>query len=78
MKGSQIIDVSVQPNNKSTGQITPIVGIDGGVSLDYDRESALIYWVQGAKEDEDGELAGNVSCLFIGEWKGKSFEFNEN
>ncbi len=63
MKGSQIIDVSLSPKNKSTGHIIPIVGIEGGVMLDYDRANGLIYWVQGAKEDEDDNNSGNVSPL---------------
>lgn len=66
MKGSQIIDVSLQPKNKTTGHITPIVGIEGGVMFDYDHLNSTLFWVQGVKEDEDSESnAGNVSCVGI-------------
>lgn len=52
MKGTQIIDVSLTPGDKSSGYLTPIVGIEGGMQLDYDRHLHQIFWVQG-KEDDD-------------------------
>lgn len=62
MKGSQIVDVSLTPKSKSTGHISSVVGIEGGVMLDYDHATATLYWVQGNKEDEENESnTGNVS-----------------
>lgn len=62
MKGSQIIDVSLTPKSKSTGHISPVVGIEGGVMLDYDHSKGILFWVQGNKEDEDNDSnTGNVS-----------------
>lgn len=62
MKGTQIIDVSLEPKNNSTGHITPVVGIEGGVSLDYDHSKGNLFWVQGVREDEEKESnTGNVS-----------------
>ena len=62
MKGSQIVDVSLQPKIKSTGHISPVVGIEGGVMLDYDHTAGNLFWVQGTKEDEDNDInTGNVS-----------------
>ena len=61
MKGSQIVDVGLEPKNKSTGHITPVVGIEGGVTLDYDHTNGNLFWVQGVKDDEDKESnTGNV------------------
>lgn len=65
MKGTQIIDVSLTPRNKSTGHITPVVGIEGGVMLDYDRVNDVLFWVQGVKDDEENDNnSGNVRILF--------------
>ncbi|XP_065212523.1 low-density lipoprotein receptor-related protein 2 isoform X2 [Planococcus citri] len=55
MKGSQIVDVSLDPKVKSTGHISPVVGIEGGVMLDYDHVMGNLFWVQGNKEDEDND-----------------------
>ncbi|KAJ8924543.1 hypothetical protein NQ315_000691, partial [Exocentrus adspersus] len=53
MKGSQIIDVPLTPGDSSTGFITPIVGIENGVQIDYDRKNNLIFWVES--KDEQAE-----------------------
>lgn len=58
MKGSQIIDVSLTPGDKTSGFLTAIVGIEGGLHLDYDRKSQNIFWVEGKIDDED-----NVSII---------------
>ncbi|XP_046995596.1 low-density lipoprotein receptor-related protein 2 [Schistocerca americana] len=52
MRASQIVDVSLTPGDKTTGFLTPIVGIEGGIQLDYDRKMNTLYWVEG-KEDDD-------------------------
>ncbi|KAL0271000.1 UNVERIFIED_CONTAM: hypothetical protein PYX00_008246 [Menopon gallinae] len=53
MKGSQIIDVSLTPGDKTSGFLTAIVGIEGGLHLDYDRKMQNIYWVEGKEDDEE-------------------------
>jgi low density lipoprotein-related protein 2 len=53
MKGSQIIDVSTTPGDNSAGFLTPIVGIDKGVQIEYDRRSSMIFWVEGKENDDE-------------------------
>lgn len=53
MKGSQIIDVSLTPGDKTGGFLTAVVGIEGGLHLDYDRKMQTIYWVEGKEDDEE-------------------------
>lgn len=52
VKGAQIIDVSLTPGDNTAGFLTPIVGIDNGLQIDYDRKNNVIFWVEG-KEDDD-------------------------
>ncbi|XP_046659437.1 low-density lipoprotein receptor-related protein 2 [Homalodisca vitripennis] len=52
MKGTQIIDVSLTPGDKTSGYLTPIVGIDNGIQIEFDRKTEQLFWVQG-KEDDD-------------------------
>lgn len=59
MKGSQIIDVSTTPGDNSAGFLTPIVGIDKGVQIEYDRRSSMIFWVEGKENDDE-----NVSVIW--------------
>ncbi|KAJ8943773.1 hypothetical protein NQ318_011985, partial [Aromia moschata] len=53
MKGSQIVDVSLNPGDNSAGFVTPIVGVENGVQIDYDRKNNIIFWVES--KDEEGE-----------------------
>ena len=53
MRGSQIIDVSVTPTDKTTGFFTPIIGVENGLQIEYDRERQEIFWVQGKENDEE-------------------------
>lgn len=53
MRGSQIVDVPLTPGDKTAGFFTPVVGIEGGIQLDYDRKTQTIYWVQGKEDDEE-------------------------
>lgn len=66
MRGYQIIDVSLIPGDKTTGNIVPIVGIEGGTQVDYDNESKSLYWVEGLKVNEEDESVNsvNVSTIF--------------
>lgn len=56
MKGSQIIDVSLTPGDNTAGFLTPIVGIDNGIQIDYDRKNNVIFWIEG-KEDDDENVS---------------------
>lgn len=60
MKGSQIIDVPLTSGDNSAGSITPIVSIENGVQVDYDRKNNIIFWVES--KDDQGE---NVSKNYI-------------
>lgn len=67
MRGSQIIDVSMIPGDKTSGSLTPIVGIEGGVHIDYDRKTQTMFWVEGkddaGKDDDDKDDRENVSTF---------------
>ncbi|KAF7989294.1 hypothetical protein HCN44_007968 [Aphidius gifuensis] len=57
LRGTQIVDVSLIPKNSNTGFITPIVGVDGGTLIDYDRQNHTIYWLQTKDgDDENGTI----------------------
>lgn len=47
LRGSQIVDISLTPKETKTGYITPIVGVEGGRFIEYDRRDRIIYWLQG-------------------------------
>jgi len=47
LRGSQIVDISLMPGKSKTGYITPIVGVESGRFIDYDRRDRIIYWLQG-------------------------------
>ncbi|XP_056632979.1 low-density lipoprotein receptor-related protein 2 isoform X2 [Diorhabda sublineata] len=64
MKGTQIVDVSLTSGEESTGYITPIVGIEHGVQIDYDRKNNLIYWLES--KDEQGENCTIWSTPYTG------------
>jgi low density lipoprotein-related protein 2 len=53
MRASQIIDVSLTPGDKTSGFLTPIVGIEGGIHVDYDRKKQVLFWVEGKDDDEE-------------------------
>lgn len=55
MRGTQIIDVPLNPGDKSSGYLTSIVGVENGLQVDFDRKTGTIYWVEG-KEDEDDNV----------------------
>ena len=52
LKGSQIVDVPLNGGNARAGSLSPVVGIENGISLDYDRKGEQLFWLQG-KEDDD-------------------------
>lgn len=55
MRAFQIIDVSLTPEDKTTGHIIPIVGVEGGSQIDYDTETKSLFWVEGVKINEEDE-----------------------
>jgi low density lipoprotein-related protein 2 len=63
MRASQVIDVSLTPGDKTRGFLTPIVGIEGGLQLDYDRKKQLLFWVEG--KDDDEENVSNICNTFL-------------
>ena len=57
MRGSQIVDVSLNPSDNRAGYIWPVVGIEGGNVVDYDRRDRMIYWLQQKEgDDENGTI----------------------
>lgn len=52
MRASQIVDVSLTPNDKTTGFLTPIVGVENGVQIDYDRRNNIVFWLEGKSEGD--------------------------
>ncbi|XP_066250185.1 low-density lipoprotein receptor-related protein 2 [Euwallacea similis] len=53
MKGSQIIDTSLTPGENVAGTITPIVGIENGKQVEYDKKINSIFWLECRAEAED-------------------------
>ncbi|KAJ0178036.1 hypothetical protein K1T71_005859 [Dendrolimus kikuchii] len=52
LKGSQVIDLSPDGSGRA-GQLAPVVGITGGVQLDYDRQGHMLYWLQSITGDSE-------------------------
>jgi low density lipoprotein-related protein 2 len=63
MRASQIIDVSLTPGDKTSGFLTPVVGIEGGIHIDYDRKKQVLFWVEG--KDDDEENVRNIYNTFL-------------
>ncbi len=55
MKGTQIIDVPI--GQESTGSLSPIVGVENGRVLDFDKKKGDIFWIEG--------IGDNVSTWHI-------------
>lgn len=53
MKGSQLVDLSLTPSDKTTGFFTPVIGIENGYDFDYDKEEGLVYWIQVKDDDKE-------------------------
>lgn len=53
MKGTQIVDVSLTPGDKTSGYLTPIVGIDNGIQIEFDRKTEMLFWVEGKEDDNE-------------------------
>lgn len=54
MKDKQIVDMRIDSNTGETeGFLSPIVGVENGLSIDYDRQKEEIYWVELDEEESD-------------------------
>uniref|UniRef100_A0A2M4DP70 Putative low-density lipoprotein receptor n=1 Tax=Anopheles darlingi TaxID=43151 RepID=A0A2M4DP70_ANODA len=53
MKGNQIVDVPFNGGDVRSSALLPVVGIDGGLGLDYDRQGEQLYWIQGRAGSTD-------------------------
>lgn len=54
LKGSQIVDVSLDGAGKA-GLLAPVVGLQGGSQLDYDRQGHQLFWLQSTAGDSDDD-----------------------
>jgi hypothetical protein len=64
MRASQVIDVSLTPGDKTSGFLTPVVGIEGGIQIDYDRKKQVLFWVEG-KEDDDENVSDILNTFIV-------------
>lgn len=62
----QIVDVSLKPGDVKSGYITPVVGVEGGRVIDYDRRDHMVYWLQAKENDEDSENGTIYTMPYIG------------
>lgn len=53
MKQTQLVDLSLNPSDKTSGFITPIIGIENGYDFDYDKQENMIYWIQLTEQDKE-------------------------
>ncbi|GBP08672.1 Low-density lipoprotein receptor-related protein 2 [Eumeta japonica] len=63
LKGTQIIDLATDGSGRA-GQISPLVGIQGGIQLEYDRQGHMLYWLQtvsGENINPDGDEDENCT-----------------
>merc|ERR1712223_2321750 len=53
IKKDQIADISITSDESTVGHFTPVIGLEYGVSVDYDRKTQEIYWVETKAEGQD-------------------------
>lgn len=73
MRGSQIVDVPLTPDEKSNGYLTAVVGVENGLQVDFDRKTGTVYWVEG-KEDEEENVC--ILCSQFPNWKSTCYSHN--
>ena len=61
IKGSQIVDISLAEEN--SGYFNPIVGVENGRVIDFDRKMHEYYWVEG--KDENVRLNFHLCILIL-------------
>ena len=52
IKKDQIADISITTEETTVGHFTPVIGVDYGVSVDYDTKNHEIYWVETKGADQ--------------------------
>ncbi|XP_026327983.1 low-density lipoprotein receptor-related protein 2 isoform X3 [Hyposmocoma kahamanoa] len=72
LKGTQIVDLSLDGSGRS-GQLSPIVGIQGAVQLEYDRTGHLLFWLQSISGDNDDDENCTVYSMYGGDGIRKEF-----
>ena len=63
IKGSQIVDISLAEEN--SGYFSPIVGVENGRVIDFDRKMHEYYWVEGKEENVRITLIIHLRILII-------------
>lgn len=53
MRTTQLVDMSLNPGDKTTGFFTPVIGIENGHDFDYDKKKGIIYYIQLEEEDKE-------------------------
>ena len=53
IKKDQIADISIMTDEKSVGHFVPVIGLEYGVSVDYDTKTQEVYWVETKSEGQD-------------------------
>ena len=64
MKGAQIVDVSLTPGDRTSGFLVPVVGINYGVQVEYDRKTDTLFWVE-AKEEDSENVSLTTAHVFL-------------
>lgn len=49
MKGTQIVDVPIA--QETTGYLSPIVGVENGRVLDFDKKKGDFFWIEGTGDN---------------------------
>ncbi|XP_064102114.1 low-density lipoprotein receptor-related protein 2-like [Macrobrachium nipponense] len=63
MKGAQIVDLKMEDEKGSAGFLTPIVGVENGLQLDYDSQTNRIFWIESITKDSEN---GTIYTMDIG------------
>lgn len=53
LKGTQIVDVPLNGGDVRAGALVPVVGIESGTGIDFDRKGEMLFWVQGREDDDE-------------------------
>ncbi|XP_055683188.1 low-density lipoprotein receptor-related protein 2 [Lutzomyia longipalpis] len=53
LKGTQIVDVPINGGDVRAGALVPVVGIESGTGIDFDRKGETLFWVQGREDDDE-------------------------
>lgn len=53
MRTTQLVDMSLNPGDKTAGHFTPVIGIENGHDFDYDKKKGIIYYIQLEEDDKE-------------------------